>query len=253
MTPMSRRHEHRSVCRTGFTLIELLVVIAIIAILAAILFPVFARAREKARSTACLSNLRQLGLAVIQYSNDWDGGLPFVGSGESGDQNNWAGQPPGAGHPIEVDKGSLWQYVKDRGIYLCPSDKNMPPGDTRVPYPAQYPRGWPLSYAMNIRLYDSWNKVPFNIDDRAIRRADLMLLFIHEWRETINDGSFAWGTYWDKPGKIHYDGTNACYLDGHARWLKFSVMQNIILDKPDRTRGPWEWDPRYPPSEEADF
>lgn len=63
--------------RRGFTLIELLVVIAIIAILAAILFPVFAKAREKARQTACLSNLKQLGMATMQYAQDWDDVLPL--------------------------------------------------------------------------------------------------------------------------------------------------------------------------------
>src|SRR3954471_5248630 len=65
--------------RKGFTLIELLVVIAIIAILAAILFPVFAQAREQARSTACLSNLKQLGTAITMYRSDWDSRGPFAG------------------------------------------------------------------------------------------------------------------------------------------------------------------------------
>jgi len=63
--------------RNGFTLIELLVVIAIIAILAAILFPVFARAREKARQTSCLSNLKQLSLAILMYAEDYDETLPY--------------------------------------------------------------------------------------------------------------------------------------------------------------------------------
>lgn len=102
--------------RKGFTLIELLVVIAIIAILAAILFPVFARARDKARQTACLNNLKQLALGVIMYSNDWDECAP------------------GAGHPFAiyansawpVDKYVAWQvniepYVKSKAMYNCPS------------------------------------------------------------------------------------------------------------------------------------
>jgi len=238
-----RGRARRGFGESGFTLIELLVVIAIIAILAAILFPVFARAREKARSTACLSNLRQLGLAAMQYSNDWDGGLPFAGSGEAGGINNWAGQPPSSGHPILVDQGTLWPYIKDRGIYLCPSDKKMATGDPRVPKD-KYPNGFPLSYAMNYRL--NANKIPYNIDDPAIKRADLMLIFIHEARKSINDGSFVWDIEWDIPDKIHYDGTNCCYLDGHARWLKFSVMDNIIRNRPDPTIGPWEWNPQIP-------
>src|SRR5579862_176895 len=70
--------------RTGFTLIELLVVIAIISILAAILFPVFAKAREKARQISCLSNMRQLGLAIYQYTEDYDELLPGDTDGNGG-------------------------------------------------------------------------------------------------------------------------------------------------------------------------
>jgi len=228
--------------KSGFTLIELLVVIAIIAILAAILFPVFARAQERARSTACLSNLRQLAIAALEYAHDWDGGLPFLGGAESGGSNNWSGQPGSAGHPVRVEDGTLWPYIKAREIYLCPSDKGVFPGPGEYAPPSgPYPKGFPLSYSMNYRLKQG--KVPYNIDDPEIKRADRMLLFIHEWRRNINDGSFVWGGSWDRPDKIHYQGTNCSYLDGHARYLKFTIMENIMYGPPDNSRGPWEWIP----------
>ena len=95
--------------RSAFTLIELLVVIAIIAILAAILFPVFAKAREKARQTSCLSNEKQLGLGLLQYVQDYDellpsGALPNTNYQGSG----WAGQ--------------IYPYVKSTAVYKCPDD-----------------------------------------------------------------------------------------------------------------------------------
>lgn len=93
--------------RKAFTLIELLVVIAIIAILAAILFPVFASAREKARQTACASNLKQMGLAFLQYEQDYDETPPNTTS-------PWAMGPGWA--------GQIYPYVKSAGVYICPSD-----------------------------------------------------------------------------------------------------------------------------------
>ena len=114
--------------RRGFTLIELLVVIAIIAILAAILFPVFAQAREKARQASCLSNLKQLSTAVMMYTQDSDETFPI---GVQDDWNNsW---------PVKVQP-----YVKNLGVFRCPSDGNMTQPDWTV--------GWggvPISYAAN--------------------------------------------------------------------------------------------------------
>jgi prepilin-type N-terminal cleavage/methylation domain-containing protein/prepilin-type processing-associated H-X9-DG protein len=92
---------------TAFTLIELLVVIAIIAILAAILFPVFAQAREKARQTACLSNCKQMSLAIQQYTQDYDEILP------------WAQQGTSVAWIVLIDP-----YVKNEAVFYCPSDEN---------------------------------------------------------------------------------------------------------------------------------
>lgn len=112
----------------GFTLIELLVVIAIISILAAILFPVFATAREKARQISCVSNLKQLGLAFQQYYNDNDETGPLVrdGSGGANVPDGWVlmktfgnSSTPAV---YDVTKGSLYAYVKSAGVYVCPDD-----------------------------------------------------------------------------------------------------------------------------------
>lgn len=97
----------------GFTLIELLVVIAIIAILAAILFPVFAKVREKARQTSCTSNLKQLGLAVMQYVEDNDERFPSVYDG----QTNQVSQGK-----LQFWPYAIYPYVKSAGVYRCPDD-----------------------------------------------------------------------------------------------------------------------------------
>ena len=97
--------------KQGFTLIELLVVIAIIAILAAILFPVFARAREKARASSCLSNMKQIGLAVLQYAQDYDENFPA-----------WATWDDSTGKWLYIYNG-LAPYMKNLQILDCPSDE----------------------------------------------------------------------------------------------------------------------------------
>ncbi|HVK02531.1 MAG TPA: DUF1559 domain-containing protein [Armatimonadaceae bacterium] len=133
---MNRRISVSESARSGFTLIELLVVIAIIAILAAILFPVFAKAREKARQTACLSNTKQIGLGLMMYVQDYDETWPcgrYI--------------TPSSGSPYPGGHGwaqSVYPYVKNEGLFACPSD------DTTVPTGA--PNNTVMSYAMNANL-----------------------------------------------------------------------------------------------------
>jgi prepilin-type N-terminal cleavage/methylation domain-containing protein/prepilin-type processing-associated H-X9-DG protein len=143
--------------RRGFTLIELLVVIAIIAILAAILFPVFAQAREKARQTACLSNQKQIGLAVQQYVQDNDGVFPHAVAGGGAPAGVTASYTDinskgGTGTYTEHIFQQLHPYTKNWSIYLCPSDASpfpafnaagnqngsgAPPADSSYGYNAQ--------------------------------------------------------------------------------------------------------------------
>lgn len=106
----------------GFTLIELLIVIAVIAILAAILFPVFARARENARRTGCASNLKQQGLAIMQYAQDYDEVMvPAWLDGTTGAGNGWNGTNSGWGNDNFKWMDLLQPYVKSTQIFNCPS------------------------------------------------------------------------------------------------------------------------------------
>jgi prepilin-type N-terminal cleavage/methylation domain-containing protein/prepilin-type processing-associated H-X9-DG protein len=108
--------------RCGFTLIELLVVIAIIAILAAILFPIFTAAKERARTAACSSNLHQIGAAFTQYCDDNSGKVPLAADAE-----DWYDNPPNAsiGFPFPFPWTAMKAYTKSSGIWRCPSDKGF--------------------------------------------------------------------------------------------------------------------------------
>lgn len=212
----------------GFTLIELLVVIAIIAILAAMIYPVFVGAKERTRQRVCLSNLKQLSTAFQRYTQDWNGTMPSVGWGGL---PNWCGSP-GDGEWVYPEKGQLWPYTRNKTIYLCPSDRGRGLKNPYIKAP-EYPltkKDFPLSYSMNATLEKR------KLDSLTVRRWPKLLLLIHEDRERINDGIMMVdrGHTRDIPDSVHYTGTTAAYADGHARW----ASKEEFVD--ERDAGYWQ-------------
>jgi len=207
----------------AFTLIELLVVIAIIAILAAILFPVFARAREKARQTTCLNNLKQLGTGFQMYIDDWDGGFPFAGRPGQGrgwvfTKDHWI---------IDVRQGSLFPYVRTVGAYVCPSETPRNQADRNSPTF--------LSYSMNAELFapgDPYDpNQPLTISDVTEPAATILLMEENEMTSVggagLNYGWFFPRHQNDWPANRHNGGGNWLLADQHAKWYK----ADQILDK----------------------
>jgi len=215
--------------RSGFTLIELLVVIAIIAILAAILFPVFAQAREKARSTTCLSNFKQLGTAVTMYIQDYDGAYPLA----------WYNTPQYGFDCV------LQPYVKNLKVFECPSHPNTPRYfNGYVKYFNIPPPGIPGSYVMNGDL-SALLTGPDGRSGRteaAVQRPADTIMMSEIWDTRGPKGTEAAhvtvtgvGSVWEGPEheifnatwndvcdripfKIHQNGSNFNFADGHAKW-----------------------------------
>jgi prepilin-type N-terminal cleavage/methylation domain-containing protein/prepilin-type processing-associated H-X9-DG protein len=178
----------------GFTLIELLVVIAIISILAAILFPVFARARENARRTSCMSNMKQIGLGLLQYTQDYDETYP---------QAYWyKNDADGTGGYFQWTAATL-PYTKSAQLFVCPSDTNggMPPTNPHDPtystsvngQDAQVPR---LSYTVNSALLPRKRRTidPANVVKLAAvedSSGTIMVAEFNNYAGCINDTSNA--------------------------------------------------------------
>jgi prepilin-type N-terminal cleavage/methylation domain-containing protein/prepilin-type processing-associated H-X9-DG protein len=201
--------------RRAFTLIELLVVIAIIAVLAAILFPVFAQSREKARQAACMNNLRQLGMAHIQYLQDYDETYlppPYI--------NMIAGRATAAGPP-EL----LFPYVKTRGVFQCPDEPDYLDLKQFLEEPPS--RGGCLGGRMgewpgSVRYFSySPNRAIFGRSQAQIpRTAETTVLF--DGHGVCSGSPLTNVAVLARPGKAprHHEGLNAAYADGHAGYRK---------------------------------
>jgi prepilin-type N-terminal cleavage/methylation domain-containing protein/prepilin-type processing-associated H-X9-DG protein len=210
--------------KKAFTLIELLVVIAIIAILAAILFPVFARAREKARTSSCQSNLKQLGLAVHQYLADYDEKFPYAWFDVDRDGNLSAGD--------YTWRAVLLPYVKNRQIYVCPSD----PGQNSFVYDTDEidvdpPAGARTAgYAWNSVHWMSGSPTPpgGQPDAAVVDPAGTILITDSTggaFELSYDSNTHGW-IRWDtnvaqrQGGVRHLEGANYLFADGHVKWLK---------------------------------
>lgn len=229
--------------RQGFTLIELLVVIAIIAILAAILFPVFARARENARRSSCSSNMKQLGLGIMQYTQDYDEKFPAGLYSPSGWKGiGWAGM--------------INPYVKSAQIFSCPNDLNSgnATAGTR-----------PISYAFNQQLGDT-SLAKIDESARMVQLSEIQVGYNVNFSNGGETGDYksaadygdnlVWldgngnqnccgqvlngitsgqrtGPFRDNPGGTngaatntprHFDGANYLLADGHVKWFRGSAV-----------------------------
>ena len=235
--------------RKGFTLIELLVVIAIIAILAAILFPAFARARENARRTSCLSNMKQLGLGVMQYLQDYDGSYPPKATATAN-----ISPDPAPGGPMTTLGGWLfpqiiYPYTKSLQISICPSGNNL---YLAQPYLGHYGANDSIMPNDTGGINDS----AIVASSKTYLLSDFGSYLMVPWAVT-NPGSIFYLPGAGEAGLDcsavpdtlrsdcqigrHFGGNSMAYADGHAKWLKASVMLAEAL-KP----GGGAWNPSTP-------
>jgi prepilin-type N-terminal cleavage/methylation domain-containing protein/prepilin-type processing-associated H-X9-DG protein len=209
---MKRKH-------TGFTLIELLVVIAIIAILAAILFPVFARARENARKSSCQSNLKQIGLAVQQYAQDYDETYPGL----------YISSPSAVSYVLPngtnyTSQYVLWPtliypYVKNIQVYNCPSCNHRWTGTY----------SGTMCYGINMYSFGGSGRAmaSINYPSELMYFADVNPSANNSYRITTSDSpadTDSDGIDDYKIDKRHSEGANVCYADGHVKWIKINAV-----------------------------
>ncbi|HEY3333359.1 MAG TPA: DUF1559 domain-containing protein [Capsulimonadaceae bacterium] len=214
-------------CRKGFTLIELLVVIAIIAILAAILFPVFAKAREKARQTSCLSNLKQIGLGFTQYIQDYDEIFP--------------GSQIKSGVNIVGWRTELYPYVKSLQVFMCPSNPNNLKTCNYDSTPASL--AFTRSYAVNSFVFpDLVNNPQYMLSSTKIQQPTTLFAIGESTSAELSlsgacpsfqaNGSLqGWCVVnqWGLPGNLfagHTGMSNWLFIDGHVKSLKPNMTCN---------------------------
>jgi prepilin-type N-terminal cleavage/methylation domain-containing protein/prepilin-type processing-associated H-X9-DG protein len=217
----------------GFTLIELLVVIAIIAILAAILFPVFARARENARRASCQSNLKQIALGLKQYIQDYDERYPTGGVDSSGNPTAaWWYQPTGSTYIGWYDQ--LQPYVKSLQIFKCPSDSSQAGSGVTSDLTGLDEYSYSYGFNGNMRSISEAkinNSAALVMLHEKNKQSSPSISLTASYPSAASDWStgFSASNYTNHPieeitGKgsaiRHLDGMNWAFADGHVKWMK---------------------------------
>lgn len=213
---------------TGFTLIELLVVIAIIAILAAILFPVFAQAREKARAITCISNLKQIGMGVMMYVQDYDEKYPMSQSWHNGVQVAW--------------QGLVNPYIKADKTYRAADGQTQAWGDGPLFRCPSFPDNQSAMYGPHIDLFtDEWQDGVVSSGKPTVPMAALdapadKIMIAEKGR---NQGSWGWLYY----GTWQWDWADGLGKDANGRINEANDNSNIAIGKYDPNKGDCDGSP----------
>ena len=212
--------------KRAFTLIELLVVIAIISILAAILFPVFARARENARRSSCMSNLKQIGLGIMMYTQDYDERLPSSKANNGGDTR--AGVRQGFYNYIEP-------YVKNVQVFKCPSDPSANPDNiSSYGYNFTYFAPGGLTTAISLTAIQKPSETYELMDAYITSGADYVYAPTN-WRSnggiygagsSTTSGSYLHGSVDDR----HLETVSTLFADGHVKSQRISALVGPTSD-----------------------
>ncbi len=239
--------------RKGFTLIELLVVIAIIAILAAILFPVFARARENARRSSCQSNLKQIGLGFAQYTQDYDEKLPAT--------DGWYRTSPTG--PTATWDLLIQPYVKSTQILTCPSDSASKTWNLSAFGFGNVKRSYAMARYLTVAQSSDNTRSSEGISLSAIKSPSITITAVDRVNETTQTDPFYYYEYADiqhidasasDVGKnfndtatttasgLHLGTNNVLYADGHVKSMRMS-KGNIqpLLGHPSQTAPNGAW------------
>lgn len=223
----------------GFTLIELLVVIAIIAILAAILFPVFARARENARRASCQSNLKQIGIGIAQYTQDYDERLPMAVTSAIASPRSFQSDYYFWGDAVQP-------YIKSLQVFVCPSNSSA---NTPIPQPATTNNKHSYSVtSSNINTNTPWTDVDGGSGIAIASFNNTAQTFLvgenndpaRQQSHIIFPASNTTGTA-RIPIAVHFDGSNWLFADGHVKFLRVAAANASGTDSSGATVANYLW------------